>query len=191
MIENLVNFWDCTFGDFSPEAHKLKYKFPCRWVRFHTLPDSKRYPDTEDEYLEILRRHNKLLNGLCNSGEVCFVVFAEYSESAIPTKPRSDLTCLFPNMEYWRSVTKFVKDQDDFHLHFHASKTNFTGTEFNPLIRLIANDEAANVLIAYPTSGFIYHPYDGGTDVILESKEQRDVLKAKYSNWLSSHPDGL
>jgi len=38
---------------------------------------------------------------------------------------------------------------------------------------------------------WIYHPYDGGMDLILGTTEQRDQLKAEFSDWLSALPSGL
>ena len=34
-------------------------------------------------------------------------------------------------------------------------------------------------------------PYDGGVDVIVDSTEKRDRLKAKYVDWLSDREDGM
>jgi hypothetical protein len=38
---------------------------------------------------------------------------------------------------------------------------------------------------------WLLHPYDGGMDVILESKDARDLLKARHPEWLSARQDGL
>lgn len=35
-----------------------------RWVRFHSLPGSQRYPGSADEYAEILDRHVTVLGEL-------------------------------------------------------------------------------------------------------------------------------
>lgn len=59
--DELNKFWTDEFGDNLPVASELKWKFEQRWFRIHTLPDSKRYPDNESEYDEILRRHNIVL----------------------------------------------------------------------------------------------------------------------------------
>ncbi|MEU8403165.1 hypothetical protein AB0C28_49000 [Nonomuraea sp. NPDC048892] len=37
----------------------------------------------------------------------------------------------------------------------------------------------------------LYHPYDGGADVILTNTQERDTLKAAHTDWLSKHPSGL
>ncbi|MFI5611823.1 hypothetical protein [Amycolatopsis sp. NPDC051903] len=37
----------------------------------------------------------------------------------------------------------------------------------------------------------IHHPYDGGADVLLPTIVDRDVVKHRHTDWLSSHPSGL
>ena len=57
--------WEENWPGGHPVADELKYRFPDRWVRFHSLPESKRYPDTPAEYDELLHRHNTVLAELC------------------------------------------------------------------------------------------------------------------------------
>ncbi len=38
---------------------------------------------------------------------------------------------------------------------------------------------------------WIYAPYDGGADIVLQSEIERDEIKKKYVAWLSQHPEGL
>jgi hypothetical protein len=46
-------------------------------------------------------------------------------------------------------------------------------------------------MIVCPASNWICHPYDGGADFILPNSQSRDQLKARFADWLSSHPRGL
>lgn len=190
MIEELAKFWNSEFKGFTPEAHNLKHEYKNRWVRFHTLPESKRYPENEDEYLEVFRRHNTVLHELCGGKGKVLVVLPEYSESKVPTKPESDLSRLFSVTETWCSLGQH-EEGDDYELywHLHVSEVEFTGSELNDLFRLVANNEAGNIMIISPAKGFVFHPYDGGADILLASTEQRNLLKEKYFEWLSKHPE--
>jgi hypothetical protein len=40
-----------------PIGYRLRSDHPERWVRFHRLPDPKRFADNDDGYREILDRH--------------------------------------------------------------------------------------------------------------------------------------
>ena len=190
MIEELTRYWKEEFGKFRPEAHQLKYKFQDRWVRFHALPDSKRYPESDLEYQEIFRRHNLLLQSFTDQKSI-LVVVPEYSESRKPSKPEKKLQALFSNTSPWVTLKQHEDNEPTKNYwHLHVAKVAYSGTELNGLFRLVANDEVGNILILSITKNIVYHPYDGGTDVILPSSEKRDIVREKYKDWLSSHPEG-
>lgn len=52
-VESLTTAWRTRWGG-DPIAYELRVRHIDRWVHFHSLPRSKRYAETEDEY-EIIR----------------------------------------------------------------------------------------------------------------------------------------
>jgi hypothetical protein len=58
-------------------------------------------------------------------------------------------------------------------------------------LRQVADDAIANVILADVGLRWLYHPYDGGMDVILSSSGERDVLRDRHRDWPSTHPAGL
>lgn len=61
-----------------PIAHTFRSTYAGRWVRFHSLPGSKRYPESENEYMLVLERYNTILDELFTGLEV-FVVTMDWS----------------------------------------------------------------------------------------------------------------
>ncbi len=118
----MTDLWDRRWRECPPFAHWLRDHYPDRWVRFHSLPESKRYPDDEAECAE--------------------------------TRP-------------WRPG---VVDE---------------------LLRAVADDEIAGVILGPPDLRWLYHSYDGGADVIAPTRAERDALKERHRDWLSAHPLGL
>lgn len=186
MIEELTNFWESEFNSFAPVAHNLKDEFKDRWVRFHSLPESKRYPEREQEYLEVFYRHNTVLTELCGTDKV-LVVLTEFSESEVPSKPNELLADLFNNYELWCSIKYSAEAEVEFYWHLYVCEVTFTGSELNDLFRLVANDEVSNIMVIIPSKKVVFHPYDGGADIILESATKRDLLKENHTEWLSPH----
>lgn len=192
MIEELTNFWNSEFDDFAPEAHNLKHEYRDRWVRFHSLPESKRYPENEDEYLEVFRRYNSVLQELYGNGSKVLVVLPEYSEERVPTNPEPALLMLFSVCEPWCSIAQHEDDDDyESYWHLHVTEVELNGSKLDNLFRMVANDEAGNIMIICPRKGIVFHPYDGGADIVLPTTEKREQLKVKYHQWLSSHPEGF
>lgn len=192
MIEELAKFWSRNFDNFAPEARNLKHEYKSRWVRFHSLPESKRYPENEDEYFEVLRRHNFVLQELCGNGSTVLVVLPEYSEKRVPSQPEPELLKLFSASEPWCTLEQHEDDDDyESYWHLHVSEVEYTGSELNSLFRMVANDEVGNIMIICPSKAIVFHPYDGGADIVLASVEERDHLKEQYCEWLSSYPEGF
>ena len=64
-VESLTTAWRTRWGE-NPVAYELRDRHADRWVRFHSLPQSKRYAETEDEYEIILDRHHQVLIFACD-----------------------------------------------------------------------------------------------------------------------------
>jgi len=54
--EEIEKLWNKNFSNFPPVPSELKNYFKDRWLRIHTLPESKRYPENENEYAVIIKR---------------------------------------------------------------------------------------------------------------------------------------
>jgi len=178
-----------------PGCSKLPYELRGvggRWVRFHALPGSKRYPGTEAEYGIVLGRHNTVLNELV-TGPAVLVVTAGYSAGPEPREPcRSPETvAAHPDAIYWTSVC--MDDEPDFTswMHLYVGQVPWSAGCLNLLLRLVADDVVANVLVADTGLRWLYHPYDGGMDVILPTSAARDARWDRHRHWLSAHPSGL
>ena len=82
--ELLAALWRERHPSGPPVAHTFRTRYADRWVRFHSLPDSKRYPESEDEYAIVLDRYNTILDELFADTDV-FVVTMDWSNT--PTGP--------------------------------------------------------------------------------------------------------
>ena len=187
----LSRLWDMRW----PGCSKLPYELRSerdRWVRFHALPDSKRYAETEAEYRVILARHNSVMAELVTEPSV-LVVTAGYSDAPEPhgTCRSAETLAVHSDAVYWTSAR--VDDEPGFEswMHLYVSQLPWSAGRLDPLLRQVADDVIANVLVADPGLRWLYHPYDGGMDVMLSSIVERDALRNRHHDWLSAHPSGL
>lgn len=72
-----------------------------------------------------------------------------------------------------------------------CSPAHVRGGRAYSTIWVVADDELGNVIISPMDLRWFYHPYDGGADVILPSTADRDRLRDRHRDWLSSQPSGL
>ncbi len=183
--EELTYNWNKSFNNFLPIAYELKNKFNESWFRIHTLPDSKRYPENESEYAEILKRHNLILSDLFEENHSLIVVSMggnSYKESISQNEVMKNLGF---QKNFWMSIN--VSDENDEESYFwnmSYDEINFSGNSFDNLLRLIADEEILDVMFFSIERNIVYHPYDGGADIILVNSKLRDKYKEKYKDWL-------
>jgi hypothetical protein len=190
----MLDNWHVMFPGCEPIGHRLRTAFSTRWVRFHSLPGSKRYPEDEGEYGTLLDRHNRVLGELVGSEPSIILLTTSYSENwnAVPRQP--ELQALDPDAKPWRSVPMHELEAhfaDPTYWHVFASVWRWRVGILDPILRLVADDVIANVMVVDPGCSWLLHPYDGGMDVILGSADARNHLKSSHVEWLSPRADGL
>lgn len=189
--------WDAHWPDVAPVGYELRYRAPETWVRFHSLPESKRYPGDRSERDEVLRRHLVLLGEL---GVLCGtqttdlrVITVSGSSSTTPVPREARIARAFPSGRHWRSLPLEPDwpDDDSWWVHYFLGRCTLTSRRLRNLLRLVMVDRAEGVVIAPAGAQWLYHPYDGGADVIAPSTEVREILRERHADWLSAHPSGL
>jgi hypothetical protein len=187
MMQTIDNAWRALTNDAPPIAHDLRNTCGPRWVRFHSLPESKRYADSEQEYCEILKRHDVIVSNFAADGDLLHLLTARYSATLSPERSYSELATLDPNAEHWRSV----QIEEDWYFHVFRSAFEWRAGAAHPILRLVADDVVREVVFVAEDGRWAYHPYDGGGDLICPDVETRNNLAARYREWLSEHPLGL
>ncbi len=183
--------WKSKWSAHGPFAQTLQQDIPDRWVRFHTLPESKRYPETDAEYRTALSRHNTILSELC-SDENVMLITSQWSDKS--SDPKLVTNIIDPSSKLWFSK---VEDPDETDPEFFSYRYVYVGQRhwshgvFDDILKAVADDEIGGVFFAPSDARWLYHPYDGGMDVFCISTTQRDELKSRHQDWLSSRSEGL
>lgn len=73
LFSDLLTQWRKKWQAEPTSAHELRAERAERWVRFHSLPNSQRYPQNEAEYKVVLERHNAVLDELFTGRDVCVI----------------------------------------------------------------------------------------------------------------------
>lgn len=188
-----LKYWNKEYPESFPIGHELKWVYPNRWFRIHSLPNSKRYANTEDEYKIIFDRQNQLISDLINDGEEVILSFGLYVDDEIVNKNYKELTDFG---EFKKVLTVDLKKErpedyeDELYLDIFIKSEIWRSNKRNDLLKAIADDEIRAMIIC-PSKRCVVAPYDGGVDIIVDSSEKRDELKKKYKDWLSDREDGL
>jgi hypothetical protein len=181
----LMALWQRRWPGCPPVGHLLRGCFQDVWVRFHSLPDSKRYAQDEAEYALLLERYNTVLDELFTGTDVYVITSRWTSEPDVPPHQPGD--------GYWQSLLLTDDPDPEFRTYIHlfaAERSWYTGC-IDDLLRDVADDKVADVLITDTRMERIHHPYDGGADIFLTTAGERDQMRNRHATWLSSHPAGL
>lgn len=190
------DFWASNYPETIPLSHYFKHDYHERWFRIHSLPESKRYADNEEEWNILLTRQNNIISDLLGNSSQLFAVTGEYNYDGKNEIPE------FLNKKPFSGI-KFT-DLDSIDMHKIEPDESDEGTTYRPFIaeltwkqnrydhilKSIANDERRVFFISVEKKCLIA-PYDGGIDFVLESIEIKDAFKTKYKDWLSKREDGL
>ena len=181
----LTELWEQRWPGCPPVGYQLRTTYRERRVRFHSLPESQRYPEDESEYAVVLHRYNTVLDALFAGGDV-YVITPVWSTEArtLPFRQEDG---------YWRSLLVEDDPNPDFrtYCHLFAARHRWRHGCLDEVLRAIADDEVSGVLITDTGMRRVHHPYDGGADVLLTTPEERDRMRDRYADWLSRHPSGL
>lgn len=187
-LKSVSRRWHASFGDALPAGFLCRKPLADRWLRIHSLPEAKRYAETEAERAELLHRHNSVATDVLGNGAQCELLITRFGESSV----WSPSEALLPNGEMPEHVLSVGDEGDEGdELQFFALPVVWQSNAFNPLILAVADGRAGPVLFADVQRSRIYAPYDGGADLFFSTRQDADVARTRFHAWLSAREDGL
>ena len=190
------NLWTLNYPDTVPISYLFKHDYSNRWFRIHSLPESKRYADNENEWEILLSRQNEIITDLFGLETPIVIVTGEYNWSDNRQIHFTDEEEIFKPFSFVRldniELNKIDPEQyDEPEIYRPAfAQTIWKPNYHDKLLREIANDNARAFFVSFDKN-IIVAPYDGGVDFILKDNQTRDNYKEKYIQWLSESEDRL
>ncbi len=187
-----LTWWQSEFGGIAPVGHALRRHLNSSWSRFHSLPESKRYPESKDDVEELVRRHSQVATALFEPGELLYVFKSRYSVSrrqlrakqAVAGRQLRETGVLLP-------VNPGAAATDDSDILItRALVTKWKPDFYDRLVWEVAVEEESLVALVAPGSRNVYCPYDGGMDIFSFSVAPSQLAK-QFSAWMSDRPDKL
>jgi len=184
------NYWVNEYPASPPIGFILREKYKDDWLRVHSLPGGKRYPENDDEMREVLLRHNSVLDALLRKGDDFVLLTTGYSDEPTPVLPH-----LLHTDSALKNASRFAftvsSDIGLPYWHFFVTALNWQRGCLDAVLAQVATDTVADILVIEQEQKCVYHPYDGGGDIIVRNDEARTALKQMFSAWLSPRADGL
>lgn len=200
--EELTSRWRASWGDAEPAGHLLSTSHRDRWVRFHTLPEAKRYATTLAEGREVARRQRAVLDHLLRGDRRAPLIVVTSWWSVSPEPPRRSPVgrrAAVPGTRaahpadraprrdgrWWRSFRDPVSE-DGVWTHLTVAQRRADHPSVRQLLRQVAEDDIDGLLFVDPEANWVLAPYDGGLDVLTARPEERDGVRETFSGWLAA-----
>ena len=185
---NFLEFWNSHFEGHKPVAHHLRNSLHLRWVRFHSLPESKHYAESDEEWNTLFDRHNCLADEILGDGARCWLVLCRDLENNYRENEKH-----LERYDFERWFSWWEDDELGTALEWpvFAAETTWRAGQFNDVIRKVATWQECFFMIVSQATHAIFAPYDGGIDLIARSGTQASVLKAKFTLWRPSNGQRL
>jgi hypothetical protein len=165
-----------------PLSHLMRSEFPEYWLRIHSLPESKRYPEDEAERQIVLDRYARFGTALLGERAPCLVI-----ESRFNGYERTEE--LMPGLS-WTPIHRVDESDEDFYDSWMA-QTIWDAAKFRALLLAIADDQEQNVAFVSEVTDCVFIPYDGGSDGFSFDTALLQRLRDEFAPWRSAHPLGL
>jgi hypothetical protein len=183
-----TTYWQSNFADCPPINYLLKQKFTDKWLRIHSLPESKRYAQNETDWAILLERQHKVFADVFNVNDDIILIANTYQ---IDNSDNFDFIykqqCL-ENFD-WKAlptidILNLSKKQINKKVFIipHLANCKFELKIIEPILILIAKDEL-RLFFINPKTNMIVAPYDGGVDIIYADTITKDLYKKQYGEW--------
>ena len=186
--------WRHAHPNCNPVGYRMRSADAPNWIRFHSLPLSKRYAETADERCILLERQNTLANEVLGAGASCWLVQVCWRTPEGMTDLADEHDPFRATREHSLATTFCFRDEDEEDAtpwDVNAALVTWRAGRFDDLLVQIADDRAAPTLWMSAATGSVFAPYDGGTDLFLADPSMVTRLSLRHSEWLSAHPEGL
>lgn len=193
--DDFNKFWTSTYSDTKPIPYLFKQDCGDRWFRIHSLPQSKRYADSNTDWIILLTRQNQIITDLLGENSNTLLITGEYNWGERTTFITEEEDVFKPyHFVRLDNIDLFELNSDDYDkgevYRPTFAKIIWNLHQHDTLLKEIADDKVRAFFVSVDRQ-VIAAPYDGGVDFVLKDSQTRDIYKEKYKEWLSDREDGF
>lgn len=192
--KRFIDLWNAKFPFIVPLGCRLRTCFKERWLRVHSLPQGKRYPDTSIEVQEVLLRQNQVLSDLMRGSDV-YLLIGSYSYSSPGFPDGYDDCLLTKEFEVLPSLllNQILPEEYDSKVYLRLSVRRILWKKdlYNNLLKKVMDDKVGVILFVNFKKMHMVYPYDGGMDIIFKDRTEKLIFKRKYKKWVAKNPNNF
>lgn len=178
--------WQAWYPDTAPHGYEMRASHPDRWLRIHSLPGSKRYPESDADRAILLERHNAVATEALHGAPSVLLGYDYYGVYQFPAHHllRAWVVDAPP-------VLRIAPDDDEADAtSVFEGRIDWVPGAMDELLLHVADDRIRLLLLNWDT-GAVYAPYDGGADLFWPTPAECRIARQRFGAWLSPRVDGL
>lgn len=175
-------WFDQPFCRVFPIAHLMRVEFPKSWLRIHSLPESKRYPENDIERHIVFERYSSFGTELLGENARCMIIRSRLNGF-------QSREAFIPEIE-WTPIHQVIEDEA-YHWDCFRGYITWNSQALRKLLLAIAEDEEEHIAFLSETTDNVFIPYDGGADGFSFDSALLQKLSEQFASWRSLHPLGL
>ncbi len=148
--EEFKALWKSKFSEAYPIGYELKWVYENKWFRIHSLPESKRYIETGDEFQIICQRQNEIIGDLIGENEEIVLSFGHYTDDV--TNNNYKEINEFGEFEKVDTLElhkiRPKENEDEFYFDIYAKTTIWKSNKRNEILKAIADNEIRMMIIS-------------------------------------------
>lgn len=187
------SLWSSAFPNALPISHLLKHQISDKWFRIHSLPESKRYAESAEEYEVILSRQNEVATDILGENAKIYIVTGEFdweTNQAHVVHYDDALKgydfCIITAIDLFKFDPNEYEEGQTYTPAF--AETTWARHKHDDLLLEVAKDRSRAFFVSFEKNS-IFAPYDGGADFVVKDEITREYYKNKYKAYLSDRED--
>jgi hypothetical protein len=184
------------FGALPPTSPRIRERSE-EWVRFHSFPALQRYPASDADRQQLLRRHDRVIRTLRQQfgrGRLIglAVGIAPWQGITADGQPVTvhHVPTVLPGLRHmFNSLHPYDESFGTYGELYATDQLTMRRLRRELLRQTLVLD--SDIAVIDESARWGYAPYDGGADVLLTSSRDRDLLRRQHTDWLSPLESGL
>jgi hypothetical protein len=191
-VHEFETFWRRFYPDVQPYIEHLRLRLTRQWVIFHSLPQSKQYPENWQERQILLTRLNRLADEVlgeqqsCWMVQTCWVGFEHWVKRTGRRNMMNEVKefDLVHCLDFIKREEEGGDDDDPVTIRVMAGRVVWQSGMFDHVLLRLANEQALLTFWVSEKDGAIFAPYDGGVSLFVPTALQLEALTTRYADWL-------
>lgn len=180
MDDIYLESWNKRYHNYPPIGFILRSQKGCNFMRIHSLSDSKRSSNTNEDSNLILEKFSEITKFLFQRGEKVVVFLVEYEMPSQIAYAGWNMSKVRILPSSW--VEKISEYNDTENISIYSGFRDWEEACANDFCLAVNENEVGSVTLFSCLTGNALCPYDGGFDVFIADEKMYSSFSRKFIN---------